>query len=331
MKYILLSNSDIQSKPPVQWLVHKVLKAHGLSCIFGKSGSGKTFLTLDMLLSIASGREWFGLKTLQVPVTYLCLESRDAIGLRIQAWEMANTPCPTNFKQIHEDFDFSEEENIHELANAIKHSQMDNGLIAIDTFNASIAGLDENSSKDMGKVLQNLRLLANLTNSAVKIVHHSGKDSTQGMRGHSSLHGALDTIIEVRSASYPSWHLVKNKDGESNISFKFKISQVELGLDVNRDSITSCHIEESVNPAVKNRVPSGKNNTCVFEKLKGSLFSMGPGGSLTYSDAIEIGASALTDVQKNKRNYQSKKAIDSLVENDYFQVDEKEGNNILRL
>ena len=59
MRFVLLNNTDIQNKPPVNWLVHKVIKAGGLSCIYGMSGSGKTFLTLDMLLSVASGRNWF--------------------------------------------------------------------------------------------------------------------------------------------------------------------------------------------------------------------------------------------------------------------------------
>ena len=267
MKFVLLNNTDLQSKPPVKWLVHKVIKAEGLSCIYGASGSGKTFLTLDMLLSIATGRKWFGMKTIQAPVTYLCLESRGAIAMRIRAWEKNYQPCPDNFKQIHDDFDFKNKKDVLELAELINCSNMNHGLIAIDTFNASIHGLDENSSRDMGVVLQNLKLLSKLTHCAVAIVHHSGKDSSQGMRGHSSLHAAFDNIIEVKSAAYSSWRLAKNKDGEGNISFNFKLTQIDIGEDSEGDAITSCFVEASTIPATTSKLPAGRNQVLVYEKL----------------------------------------------------------------
>ena len=37
----------------------------------------------------------------------------------------------------------------------------------------------------------------------VLAIHHSGKDAGRGLRGHSSLHAALDAVIEVRDATVP--------------------------------------------------------------------------------------------------------------------------------
>ena len=331
MRYVLLSNSDIQEKPPVKWLVHKVIKAEGLYCIYGASGSGKTFLTLDMLLSIATGRKWFGMKTMQVPVTYLCLESRNAIAMRIRAWEMNNQTCPSNFKQVHDDFDFKNKKDILELAEVINNSNMNHGIVAIDTFNASIHGLDENSSRDMGVVLQNLKLLSKLTHCAVGVVHHSGKDSSQGMRGHSSLHGAFDNIIEVKSASYSSWRLVKNKDEEGNISFNFKLTKIDIGEDTEGDAITSCFVEASTIPASTSNFPSGKNQILVYEKLHLILKAKLVDDFIALTDAIDLGATALEHLDPHRQKNQSKLIIEKLVQDGHLQILEHEGIPVLML
>lgn len=331
MTYIFLSNTDVQNKPPVKWLVHKVIKAGGLSCIYGMSGSGKTFLTLDMLLSVASGRNWFEMKTMQVPVTYLCLESRNAIAMRIRAWEMNNQSCPDNFKQIHDDFDFKFKKDVIELAELINNSNMNQGLIAIDTFNASIHGLDENSSRDMGVVLQHLKLLSKLTDCAIAIVHHSGKDSSQGMRGHSSLHAALDNIIEVKSAAYSSWRVVKNKDAEDNLSFNFKLTPIEIGEDSEGDSISSCFVEASSIPASTSKMPSGKNQVLVHDKLMSTLKAMPANEHILLTDAIDLGATVLDHVESCKQKNTSRQVIKKLAQDGHLQILEHQGIQVLML
>ena len=42
----------------------------GLAAVFGPSGSGKSFLVLDLLTAVASGADWFGNRTKAAPVLY---------------------------------------------------------------------------------------------------------------------------------------------------------------------------------------------------------------------------------------------------------------------
>lgn len=71
-RYKLLRSEDIAKLPPLKWRVRGVLPAVGLVAGYGPSGSGKSFLFLDMAAAIAEGRYWFGyrLKVLQLCIWY---------------------------------------------------------------------------------------------------------------------------------------------------------------------------------------------------------------------------------------------------------------------
>jgi hypothetical protein len=71
--------------------------------------------------------------------------------------------------------------------------------IVVDTFSRSIAGGDENSSKDVGWVVAQLDSLRVATQATVIVVHH-GTKADGSLRGHTALEGAADTIIEAKGA-----------------------------------------------------------------------------------------------------------------------------------
>jgi hypothetical protein len=49
----LLTPDEVDSRPSVRWLVRGVLPTEGIGAIFGPSGSGKSFLVIDLLASVA--------------------------------------------------------------------------------------------------------------------------------------------------------------------------------------------------------------------------------------------------------------------------------------
>ena len=70
-------------------------------------------------------------------------------------------------------------------------------LVVIDTLARALAGGNENAPEDMGALIGNAKRIQEATGAAVLFVHHSGKDTSRGSRGHSSLKGAADLEIEV--------------------------------------------------------------------------------------------------------------------------------------
>nr|WP_315474865.1 hypothetical protein [uncultured Sandarakinorhabdus sp.] len=89
-----------------------------------------------------------------------------------------------------------------------------------------------------------MKRLQELTEGLVICVHHTGKDASKGMRGHSSLHAALDIAIEVGRGDLTRWwKAAKVKDGADDRTRGFKLNVIDLGIDVDGDAITSCAIE----------------------------------------------------------------------------------------
>lgn len=69
LPYVLFR--DVRPILASQWLIKGVLPRHGLAAIYGPSGEGKTFIALDLLMSIAGGAAWRGHRTTPGAVLYL--------------------------------------------------------------------------------------------------------------------------------------------------------------------------------------------------------------------------------------------------------------------
>ncbi|ARV17050.1 hypothetical protein AEP_00084 [Curvibacter sp. AEP1-3] len=240
-RYKLLDGVALAALPPIQWRVKGILPATGLAAIYGPSGSGKSFLGFDLAASIAEGSLWFNKRVEHGEVIYAALEGESGFKLRAQAWvQRRGRPLPPSLKMLLEPFKLSIRQDVADLAAAaIKQS-----VVFIDTLNRAAPTADENSSKDMGEILEAAKYLQAEINGLVVLVHHTGKDTSKGARGHSSLFAALDSAIEVsRSDSVRSWKVAKSKDGEDGSSHTFILDIEDLGHDTYGDTLTSCVVE----------------------------------------------------------------------------------------
>ena len=145
-------------------------------------------------------------------------------------------------------------------------------VIIIDTMNRASPGADENRSADMGKIIAGSSLLSELTGSLVILIHHSGKDESRGLRGHSSLLAALDAVIEVKRDSNDKrwWRLEKAKDGEDGISHVFELEVADLGDDDYGLPMTSVSVREleGPGPSAQKQLALGKNQLAVLAQFK---------------------------------------------------------------
>ena len=69
------------------WLIEDLLLTEEISLIHGPTNAGKTFLALDLNLTVAAGGEWFGHKVTPGRVVYLAAEGGRRIDKRIAAWK----------------------------------------------------------------------------------------------------------------------------------------------------------------------------------------------------------------------------------------------------
>ena len=256
MRYELLSDADLCKLPPPQWRIKKVLPETGLAAVFGASGSGKSFAVIDMTQSMAAGRDWFGYKTKACNVLYCALEGEGGIAGRVSAYRIRHGATSHNIRYLVQPFSLLERGDISGLAQAIKANGQSAEVVILDTLNRAAPGADENDSRSMGQIIAAAKGLQALVGGLVMLVHHTGKDTSKGLRGHSSLHAALDVAIEVRrDGDRREWLIAKSREGEDGEEHPFKLDIVELGTDEDGEPITSCVVHPLWKSSVTLRRP----------------------------------------------------------------------------
>ena len=270
-RFKLLRGDDIHAQPPLSWLIRGVLPTHGLAVVYGPSTSGKSFLSLDMAAHIAEGSNWFGYRVTAAPVVYVVLEAEAGIRVRAEAWEKANgRKLPGALRLVLQGFKLTED--VPDLAAAIRDAVGDGAVVFIDTLNRAAPLADENSSRDMGAILEGAKELQRLLCGLVVLVHHSGKDASRGMRGHSSLYATLDAAIEVsRSGEHRAWKKEKVKDGKDGEVHPFSLEVVDLAPDEEGEPVSSCVVRASNaahdTPRAKQQ-PTGSNQKIILAALR---------------------------------------------------------------
>lgn len=269
-RFTLLTPFDLKSIPPMRWLVRGVIPETGLGALYGPPGCGKSFLVLDLMGAIAEGRAWFTHDTSAAPCVYVALEGEAGVSQRIAAY-IAKHGTPEALRVILTPLDIRQADDRRELAATIKAAGMAGGVLTLDTLNRAAPGADENDSRDMGQLIDSMKALQADLGGLVLAVHHSGKDQTRGLRGHSSLLAALDAVVEVsRQDDRREWRLAKCKDGSDEAAHPFRLDVVDLGEDAEGYAITSCVVEpvEAAADAIrKAALPGGGNQRIAWDAL----------------------------------------------------------------
>jgi hypothetical protein len=329
MRFKMQTGDDLCNAKPMRWMVRGVMPVEGLAALYGASGSGKSFLILDMGCAVADGAEWFGRRVTQAPVTYVCLEGEAGIGKRVKAWSLHNSaPVPDALRFITQPFDLLSDD-VGELAKAIIAGGGSGGMVIIDTLNRAAPGADENSSVDMGKLIAAAKQLQSLTGGLVCLVHHTGKDTTKGLRGHSSLYAALDGAIEViNTDTRRLWSVAKSKDDVTGDAHPFKLDIVPVGTDDEGGEITSCVIvsDESGETIKTKRSTLGANQKIARDVLGEPLRKSqhtGKEGAPTgrpcidYTEAVALVAERMPADAKHRKS-RAISAIGGLVSKGYM-------------
>lgn len=250
--YHLKSVADLLKKRVSrEWIIKPLIPRRGIGQLYGGSGSGKSFLAIDITCRVASTPEgergdWFGFKTTRCPVVYLALEGEDGIRNRFDAcirhhgYDLEELADVLIFSK--EQFDIRKEEDLQALVDAVPKG----ALVIVDTMVQSSPGADQNSSSDMSTIMDNAKALHKAIDGFVLLVAHTGKDESLGAAGWQGQKNNCDVQIQVeRSFSLRSWHARKVKDDRDDYAGNFNLDIVALGVDEDGDPITSCAVERS--------------------------------------------------------------------------------------
>ncbi len=319
-RYKLLGADELRDLPPLAWRVRGVLPAVGLAALYGPSASGKSFLAFDMAASIAEGQRWFDCRVEAAPVVYAALEGEAGFKLRAQAWETSRgRALPDGLRMMLQPFKLTDGQDVLDLAAVVPAG----AVVVLDTLNRAAPTADENSSRDMGEILEAAKTLQTLTRGLVVLVHHTGKNAAAGLRGHSSLFAAMDAAIEVsREGDRREWKVAKSKDGIDGEACPFKLAVEVLGTEPTGEAITSCVVvrDTAVEDVRAVKLPQGGNQRVILDALR-PMFKDGQTGKpgapplgpcIELEAAVSAGAAKLT-CQTDRRATRTREAITGLV------------------
>jgi hypothetical protein len=247
-KFVLEPFESIKFDAHEEWLVKRLLPRRGVAVLYGKSQSFKSFIVSDLAWHIAAGWDWAGLRVLQVPVVYIAAEGAEGLRKRKEGWTLCHeqVPSPLPFYLIADAPNLGNEKgDLPDLIASIEGTGIKPGLIAIDTLAQTIGSQDENGA-GMVAYVTNAQALARHFDALVIPVHHVGLGDDQRLRGHSSLHGAVDAqlLCERKPGMLISTvRLQKLKDEDSSKAFDVVMSRVVINHDEDGEEISTLVVE----------------------------------------------------------------------------------------
>ncbi|HKM07331.1 MAG TPA: AAA family ATPase, partial [Sphaerochaeta sp.] len=218
----------------LSWVIKDVIpESSGLTMIYGSPGTYKSFVAVDLALSIANGIDWHGKRTKQRSVLYIAAEGQFGILKRFEVWRkyhqieelqnIAILPMAAKLDNIGD---------LTDLMNLVRNIDPMPGFIFFDTLARSMDG-EENAKVDMGLVINAIDSLRHEFGIQAVVIHHSGKDVTRGARGSNSLEGATDTQFKMEKGKENYTAIMtceRQKDDEATEPIGFTMVKVDTGF-----------------------------------------------------------------------------------------------------
>lgn len=198
----MITGQALRNIPPLPPLVDGVLFLGASSLLVGPPKKGKTFLAIDLVGAVLTGRDWQGRKVHadpDRPVVWLAGEGLPEVPRRLEAWAAHHAADPDLLaSRLHVlPGGLSLQETADRMALVEVVAELRPQLVVIDTYQRHTRGMEENSNKDAGLAVEALDALTTTTGAHVMVVHHTGKDASRGARGGTALIGAVETELTV--------------------------------------------------------------------------------------------------------------------------------------
>lgn len=176
------------------FLVEGAIPAGGVTFIAGKPGAKKSWLAYDLMLAVARGEEWLGYgPAVSGPVLLLNYDNPlDLMARRLVQLNMRDDDAIHVHSNARDPWKMPAKfDHVVAITRVLKPR-----LIVVDSFRQS-STLDENSSKDMGQLMDLFKSLT-VGGTAVVVIHHLAKGGDP-LRGSGEIEASADAVIVVSS------------------------------------------------------------------------------------------------------------------------------------
>lgn len=184
-----------------EWLVDQLIPLNGITCVAGKPKVGKSFIALDLAISIASGEALFGqFEVSQKSVLIISKEDGQLVLKERLNKLRVSRDLNISFCTDQNIF-FDDDSHLPRIVQLIRASRA--SVIIVDSF-VRISRGDENSSRSIALVH---RVFKHLNDAGVTVIfiHHHGKHSEQSsgsggdsLRGSSDIYAMIDSLLTLK-------------------------------------------------------------------------------------------------------------------------------------
>lgn len=265
-----LDLDGVAALPPPSWLIDGWIQRDSLCWIIGKPNDGKSFVVLDMVMCVASGKDWHGFKVEAGGVGFIAAEGVSGMGQRATAWMKTHGAelGKPNIRFLPRPVQAADVAAWDKLIIAV--ARMGLKVVVLDTQARVTVGLNENDPKDMSLFVEQAERLRRATGATVILVHHTPKNGTSA-RGHSSLNGAASTELLVsRNATMVTVSMTKQKDARYAEPITLQLLDVVVGKELDngwypgRDIVSATLTEIDITRADEWRTSDAKGRVAII-------------------------------------------------------------------
>lgn len=221
-----------------KWLIYGVLPHNDVGYIYGKPGSYKSFMALDIASRVASASKWNGIDV-DYPgmVLYIAAEGGSELHLRKKAWRIATGEDNSALNILEASVLINDPIEREKLKAAMRVVQIRTGmkhvLVVIDTFSKCFIG-NENDAADMRAFISGCEdIRDSFDGCTVLFVGHTGKgQNADSMRGSSVAVGDCGFSYKItrgKQKLYAELHTDKIKDAVEPDDMAFEFTVVRTG------------------------------------------------------------------------------------------------------
>lgn len=220
-----------------KWLIYGILPHNDVGYIYGRPGSYKSFMALDIACRVASATKWNGIDV-DYPgmVLYIAAEGGSEMHLRKKAWRIRTGQDNSAVTILESSVIINQAVEREQLKAAMREVQVLTGmkfvLIVIDTFSKCFVG-NENDAADMRTFVAGCEdLRDSFDGCCVLFVGHTGKADPNTMRGSSVAFGDCGFSYKItrgKEKLYAELHSDKIKDALEPDDMAFEFAVVKTG------------------------------------------------------------------------------------------------------
>ena len=265
-----------QNCPEQDWIAQDMIIHKGLHFIAAASGSGKSWLGIDLAIACASGRPWCNfIETNPAKVLYI----NEEINLK-QFWGRFCMMHPSDIPNLHiiqkQNTKLDKSYHVDALVKYIKQHEIQ--LVVVDTF-VRVHSMDENDNGAVAKLYDRFQELID-AGAAVVALHHNKKLApgvaiTQDtMRGASDLAAQADMVLsinhDIEAKTYDVRTVKHRHIGEDDwVHFVYRLNTDEPGT-IALEQVTTAGGETEILDRVVQYVADnpGKTKSGICDGLK---------------------------------------------------------------